>query len=251
MTEFAEDDLTRDAFLGGALQIWQPRGGYRAGIDPVVLASAVPARAGQSVLELGCGAGTAMFCLATRVPGVQVTGVEVQPEYGALARRNSAENHIEAAVFSADLADLPDPVRQARFDHVIANPPYFRAGAHSPSVDAGRQVALGEVTPLSSWIDIAARRLAPKGYLHVIQRVDRLPDLLAACAGRIGSIEVLPLCPRVGRAADLMLLRGRKSGRAAFRLLAPAFVHQGDAERAYSPEIEAILRHGAALDWPA
>ena len=50
-------DLTCDDFLGGRLSIWQPRDGYRAGVDPVLLAASVPARAGQSVLELGCGTG--------------------------------------------------------------------------------------------------------------------------------------------------------------------------------------------------
>ncbi|MBL4768768.1 MAG: methyltransferase, partial [Rhodobacteraceae bacterium] len=47
--------------------LFQPRKGYRAGIDPMLLAASVPAHAGQSVLELGCGAGAAILCLATRV----------------------------------------------------------------------------------------------------------------------------------------------------------------------------------------
>ena len=62
--------------------------GYRAGVDPVLLAASVPARAGQSVLDLGCGAGVAALCLAARVPGL-LAGLEVQPAYAALARRNA------------------------------------------------------------------------------------------------------------------------------------------------------------------
>ena len=58
---FEAADLTEDGFLGGRLQILQPRKGYRAGTDPVLLAAAVPAQAGQSVLELGCGAGVALL----------------------------------------------------------------------------------------------------------------------------------------------------------------------------------------------
>ncbi|MDO9527017.1 MAG: hypothetical protein Q7J57_16005, partial [Gemmobacter sp.] len=45
------DGLTLDAFLGGRLQISQPRQGYRAAADPVLLAAACPALPGQSVLE--------------------------------------------------------------------------------------------------------------------------------------------------------------------------------------------------------
>ena len=54
---FAPEDLTQDRFLDGRLTVSQPRKGYRAAMDPVLLAAACPARPGQSVLELGCGAG--------------------------------------------------------------------------------------------------------------------------------------------------------------------------------------------------
>ena len=254
MSEFAADELSRDAFLGGRVFLHQPRRGYRAGVDPVLLAAAVPARAGQSVLELGCGAGAAILSLGARVPGLRLTGVELQPAYADLARRNAASNAQEMEVVCADLAELPTALRQRQFDHVIANPPYFRAGAHVSADDPGRRLALGERTPLDDWLAAAARRLAPRGYLHLIQRSERLPDLLAGCAGRLGSVEVLPLAARAGRAPELLILRARKGGRAAFRLHAPLILHEGarhlrDGD-GYRPEIARVLRAGAALPWP-
>ena len=45
-TSGAEAELTDDAFLGGRLRVLQPRTGYRAGNDPVVLAAAVDAAQG-------------------------------------------------------------------------------------------------------------------------------------------------------------------------------------------------------------
>lgn len=249
-------DLTRDAFLGGALFLKQPRRGYRAGVDPVLLAAAVNAQSGQKVLDLGCGAGAAMLCLGTRVPGLELHGVEIQPSYAALARDNGAG--LGATVWEADLAALPGALRQIQFHHIIANPPYFRADAHLPSPEAGRARAMGEVDghqPLDLWIEVAARRLLPRGYLHVIQRAERLPELLAACAGRLGSVEVLPLAARVARAPEHVILRARKDGRAPFRLHAPKLLHMGEAHLSdaedYTPEIAAILRNGAAMSWPA
>ncbi|WP_349237791.1 hypothetical protein [Mameliella sp. LZ-28] len=74
---FAPDALTEDAMLGGRVRLLQPKDGYRAGTDPVVLAAAVAAQPGQSVLELGCGAGPGLCCLGARVPGLRLSGLEL------------------------------------------------------------------------------------------------------------------------------------------------------------------------------
>tara|TARA_R110002020_G_scaffold104547_22_gene244564 strand:- start:1121 stop:1903 length:783 start_codon:yes stop_codon:yes gene_type:complete len=256
VTGFADSDLSEDAFLGGALKLLQPRRGYRAGVDPLLLAAAVPATRGQSVLELGCGAGAAILSLGSRVPGLSLTGVEVQDPYADLARRNAARNGLEIEVHTADLAALPRPLKARSFDHVIANPPYFRAGAHLPADDAGRAMALGDTAPLPLWIEVAARRLKPRGYLHLINRTDRLPEMLAVGTAHLGSIEALPLSARLGRAPELVILRMRKDGRAPFRLHAPVILHDGDRHVQdgaddYRPEIAAVLREGAALLWPS
>ncbi|MCL6282859.1 methyltransferase domain-containing protein [Ruegeria sp. 2012CJ41-6] len=254
MTRFTEQELSCDAFLGGKLHLFQPLKGYRAGVDPVFLAASVPARPGQAVLELGCGAGAAILSLAARVPDLGLCGVEIQPAYADLARRNAAYNHRALEVVEGDLSTLPANLRERQFDHVLANPPYFRDGAHSPARDAGRRRALGEETPLTLWIDTAARRLISRGYLHMIQRVERLPDMVSACGGRLGSLEVLPLAARTGRPPDLIILRARKGGRADFRLHAPLILHAGDRHErdgeSYRPEIQDVLRNGAALRWP-
>ncbi len=251
---FRASDLTQDGFLGGQLQILQPKAGYRAGVDPVFLAAAVNALPGQSVLELGCGAGQALLCLGARVDDLSLSGVELQTEYADLALQNAALNQIELDIYQANLIDLPEALKQRSFDHVIANPPYYLAGAHSPAADLGRRVALGEDTALVEWIKVAAKRLKPRGYLHMIQKADRLSDVLNACSGRLGALEVLPLAPRQGRMAELVILRARKEGRAAFRLHAPRIIHEGlrheQDKEDLRPDIKAVLRKGAALPWP-
>ena len=78
------DALTRDGFLGGRLMLWQPCQGYRAATDPVFLAAFVPARPGESALDLGCGVGAAGLCLARRVGSLDLHGLEIQPDYAAL-----------------------------------------------------------------------------------------------------------------------------------------------------------------------
>ena len=115
---------TDDGFLGGRLHIWQPAKGFRSGVDAVLLAAAVPAVAGQSVLELGCGAAACVLCLGARVPGLALNGLELQGDYAALARENAARNHLDLDLWQGDVADVPKGLRDQTFDHVIANPPY-------------------------------------------------------------------------------------------------------------------------------
>ncbi len=247
------DNHTCDAFLGGKLKILQPRQGYRAGVDPVLLAASVDARAGQSVLELGCGVGVASLCLAVRVPGVSISGVEVQPDYADLARQNSAANKIPFDVVTADLRALPYEVRQKRFDHVIMNPPYFSRRTGTASDDSGRDMALSGDTPLADWLDIGARRVGPKGYLTIIQRIERLPEVLTALDGRLGAIVVLPIAGREGRAPELFLLRARQEGRAAFRMAPALVMHEGAShhvnQESYTAEVRRVLRNGKKLSF--
>ncbi|SMP29509.1 tRNA1(Val) (adenine(37)-N6)-methyltransferase [Shimia sagamensis] len=247
-------ELTQNDFLNGLVTLWQPKDGYRAGVDPVLLAATIPAKAGARVLELGSGAGAAFLCLAKRVPNLVVHAVELQPDYAALAHRNAKENGVDATIWEADLAALPIELRQMQFDHVFANPPYFDRAASTAAQDAGRDVAMGEDTPLDTWVEVAAKRLAAKGTATFVHRAERLLDLLSAMQGVLGSVQVMPLQPRVGRDANLVLVRGVKGGRAAFRLHAPVRMHEGDVHtrdgESYTDQIRAVLRDGAALSFP-
>ncbi|WP_226782021.1 tRNA1(Val) (adenine(37)-N6)-methyltransferase [Oceaniglobus trochenteri] len=245
------DDITQDAFLGGRLTVAQPARGYRAGIDAVLLAASVPAKPGQSVLELGCGVGVASLCLGARVSGLELSGLEVQPDYAELARRNGLANGMDLAVHTGDLMAMPAALRQQSFDHVIANPPYYHAPSRTASRDAGRETAHAEGASLAAWIDAATRRLRPNGMLSVIQRADRLRDLLAACDDRLGRLILRPIQARQGRPAQLILLTATKGGRTPLTLRNPLFLHEGDRHESdsesYTPLIRDVLRGGLPL----
>ncbi len=245
---FPDDQLTQDDFLGGAIKIWQPKNGYRAATDPVFLAAAVGAKAGQSVLELGCGAGTALACLCKRVEGLDAHGLEIQADYAGLARRNAVDNGLRYVVHDGDLLDMPEPIRTASFDHVFTNPPFYDASASSAPTDAGRDTAhrIGEAL-LSDWIAVGLRRLKPRGYFTIIHRTERLADILAALDGKAGDIRILPLTSREGRTAGRVIVRARKGAAGALELLAPLILHQGVAhskdEDSFRPDVRNILRN--------
>ncbi|MFZ1725271.1 MAG: methyltransferase [Albidovulum sp.] len=249
--EFRPDELTDDGFLDGRLKILQPREGYRASMDPVLLAAAVRAKPGESVLELGCGVGVASLCLASRVSEVKISGVEMQSGYATLARQNAARNGFVFDVHTGDVSDLPARLRAMVFDQVIANPPYFPGGKGTPADDEGREFAQRESTPLADWIATGLRRLRPGGWLTMIQAADRLPDLLVNLGQGVGNIGILPISSRVGRPAGRVILRVRKDGRTPLSLAAPLILHDGPRHIQDGDDLSAlaraVLRDGAAI----
>jgi len=251
MTGFAPETLTEHGFLGGLVRVKQPLDGFRSGVDAVYLAAAAPAVAGERILDLGVGAGVASLCLGARVPGLDLHGLELQPDYAALAEVNGAAANVAYTIYRGDVADPPADLKALSFDGVIANPPYFRAGAGI--VSEAKEAAHHETVPLPVWIDCALRRLSPGGWLVMIQRAERLAELLAGLDGRAGDIRIKPIAGRVGRPATRVVIKARKGARAPLTLYAPLVEHDGETHVSdgddYSAAAKAILRDGAALDF--
>ena len=250
MTKISQN-ITVDLFLGGKLLVFQPSSGYRAGIDPVLLAASLPVKAGQRVLELGCGVGVASLCLMRRVAGVGVSGIEFNPSLADLARRNGRKNGLSLHVFDGDISHMPRDLMAQSFDHVMANPPYFDRSRGSRAQNQDRERARGEDTPLSVWMNAAARRVKPKGYVHFIFPTERLVDLLSALPKYMGSVQVIPFVPRQGCGSDLMILQARHSGRAPFKLLPQIVLHKAqehikDSDD-YTAQVSRVLRDGEGL----
>lgn len=232
------------------MRLRQPRRGYRAAIDPVLLAAAVPARAGHEVLELGAGAGAAALCLAARVAGCRITGLERDPALAALAGENASRNGFgdRLRILVGDIAAPPAGLAPASFDQVMMNPPHLAAGHAAPSPDPGRAAAHveGPGGGLAVWLDCALAMARPKAGITVIHRAERLHELLAGLAGRAGDFVVLPLWPKAGRPAKRVIVHARK-GLAAPLRLSPGLILHGPDDR-YTAAAEAVLRDAAALE---
>lgn len=241
-------DTPVDFLLNGRVRLLQPEGGYRAAIDPVFLAAITAATAGERVLDVGTGTGAAALCLAVRVPGVAVVGLEQRADACAFARRNAALSGVaeRVTVVEGDLLAPPEVLGSVGFDRVMMNPPYLKAGAASVPPDDWKAAANVEgAARLADWVRFASRMLKPRGMLSMVHRADRIDDILHALRGRFGSLVLVPLWPKPGVEARRLLLVARKGGKAPTRLTAGLTVHK--AEGGYSPAAERILRDAGAL----
>jgi len=234
--------------LGGRVKLRQPVTGYRVAIDPVFLAAAVPALSGDRVLDVGCGVGAAALCVAARIVGCRVTGIERDRELVRLANDNIALSGLasQVSVMAGDLLAPPPRLEPGGFDHVLANPPHLAAGTATPPPDLARAAAHVEgEADLAAWIRFLLAMTRPKGSLTVIHRADRLDALLGQLSGRAGEIVVFPLWPGAGKSAKRVILRARKGIAAPTRLAPGLILHEPDGR--YTAAAEAVLREGAGL----
>lgn len=236
---------TTGTLLGGRIAYAQSATGFRSGIEPVLLAAAIPARPGERVLEAGTGAGAGLLCLAARVDGISGIGVERDPDTAALAAGNIAANGFNR--LRACIADIAEFTADAPCAHSFANPPYHApSGTPSPVVlrDSARRAPPGT---LATWAASLARSTAPHGSVTFILPAALLAEVLAALsAAGCGGARVLPLWPKAGRAAKLMIVQAHRGSRGQLILLPGLVLHEADGR--YTARVEAILRDGAALE---
>ncbi|MFV0367551.1 MAG: tRNA1(Val) (adenine(37)-N6)-methyltransferase [Hyphomicrobiaceae bacterium] len=257
------ETLSRDAFLDGALWVWQPRRGYRAGIDAVFLAAAAQPLVAQphagplKILDAGAGVGTVGLLAAKHhqdnAANVHVTLLEQSCELAALAQRNVLENNLgdSASVVCADFLGSgvsleAAGIARASFNLVLTNPPFY-IDAHGTlpgdAIKAGAH-AMG-VGDLDRWVRAMAHVTCAGGEILMIHKADALAALLEALSPRFGALRILPLHPRKGKAASRIIIKGVKGSRAPLSLL-PGHVLHGDGNE-FTLATRGILREGAGL----
>lgn len=230
--------------LGGRVIYRQPATGFRSGIEPVLLAAAIPARPGEFVLEAGTGAGAALLCLSVRIPGVYGTGVEIDPTMADLGRANAHDNGLgDVEIVSAPIETAVLP---RQFDHAMANPPYHARGGSASPVAERDTAKRGSDALMLAWIKVLSRGLRHHGTLTLIVPAGIVPVCMAAMSeSGCPNTVLFPLWPKIGRPAKLVLLRGVKNARSPMRLMPGLILHQPDGS--FTAAAQAILSGGAPL----
>ena len=239
-----------DGFLGGRLRLRQSGKGYRAGMDAALLAAACDAKAGDRVVEAGCGPGAVLLSAALRRPEAEFTGLEMDPEALALARDNIALNGLADRV-RVQAADIGRPFARLDlppFDAALANPPFFDDPAAMRAPKPEKQAAWMAQGGLEAWTIFLLKSVREGGTITVIHRADRLADLLALLGPKAGSFQIRPIHPFADAPAKRVLVRALKTGKAPLQLLPPVILHDREGGK-HTPQADALLRGEAALGW--
>lgn len=242
-------DFTEDYFLGDRLIIRQPRKGYRAGVDAVLLAASVraPEKGAPTLLDIGAGVGTVGLCAAARLPTLNVTLLEREPELAKLAIENIAANGLTGRV-TAVQAEVGAPAGLApeSFDDAVANPPFHDLNAGTPAPNALKAASHAMLSQsLDDWLRFMARMVRPGGRATLIHKAEALASVLGAFETRFGGIVIVPIHARLNEPAIRVLVHGTKGSRAPLTLR-PPFVLHGDGNE-FTAAAQKILRQGGAL----
>lgn len=209
------------------------------------MAALVTARPNEVVLEAGTGAGAALLCLAARVPDVRAIGVERERSLAGLALQNIEDNGFSSlSVVNGDATCLPFAAQT--FHHVMANPPWF-GSADTRSPDEMRALA-HQATPamLGMWVRELLRVLRDKGSITLALPAFAYAEAVSLLRPLCGGITLLPLWPRPGVKAKIILVRAQKASHAPDSLLPGLVLHD---ENGISSRAEAVLRGGEALSF--
>lgn len=239
-------EVTEDWLLNESVRIFQPVKGYRAGLDAILLAASLPERDGATALEIGCGAGGALFPAASRLRTTGFTGLERETVMAQLAERGAEANGFadRVRIVNADVRDMPADWEN-RFDLVFSNPPYFEA-ERIQTLGEGRSHAYLADVSLRDWLKYMLFATRPKGRITLIHRAGVLSEILGYLHTRTGQIEVFPVHSSPDDPAKRVIVTARKGLRVGEVVLHRGLcMHPEKGESAYTDEAKAVLGGGA------
>ena len=224
----------------GGLMLIQSADEYRFTTDAVLLANFCRDMTGKFCVEFGAGSGVISLLLAMKKHPKQIFALEIQPQLADMASRSVAYNNLQdvISVCCCDLKNASDVLPRLA-DVVVCNPPYRKVGSGEMQLAQNLAVCRHEIkATLSDVIASASKILNNKGNFYLVHQANRLCEIVTLCAqNNVAVKEILPVCARVGKQPNLVLVRGVKCGESDCVLHAPMFVC--DEKGNYTPQAKA------------
>lgn len=179
------------------------------GTDAVELANFAAPPAGTRVCDLGAGTGILSVLLAGKY-GCVVTAVEIQEKCCDLIAQNAALNRLPVTVEHMRMQDYA-----GKFDAVICNPPYQKAGSgFVRGTESERIACFEQEVTFAEVAQTAARLLSTGGKFWLVHACTRLAEVLSTLkAHRLEPKKLQLLRPAANKPPHIFLLECMRDGK--------------------------------------
>lgn len=218
-----------DDLQNGYMLIQNPKQ-FCFGIDAVLLAWFARVKPGEKVLDMGTGTGIVPILLKARYPGGRFTGLEIQEESAALARRSVAYNSLEEDILiqTGDIKRASEIFSPSSFDAVTSNPPYMIGSHGLVGENTAKTIARHEtLCTLDDVISQAASVLVPKGRFYMVHRPFRLAEIMSTMVRyKLEPKRMRLVYPYVDKEPNLVLIEGMRGGNSRITVEKPLIVYE-------------------------
>ncbi|VTS40332.1 O-methyltransferase [Staphylococcus pseudintermedius] len=230
-----------DYLIREDLRIIQNDAVFSFSTDALLLGHFTEVRKRDRILDMCAGNGVIPLLLSDKGNNV-ITGVEIQPQLVNMAVRSVQYNHLEDRItmVEMDINALIQAYSPAQFDLITCNPPYFKANQTNQHQLEAHKIARHEIyCTLDDCLRVSNHLLKEGGRVVMVHRAERVLDLFESMRHyRIEPKRLHMIFSKPGKAAQTIVVEGRKGGRQGLDIAPPFYIYdeQGD----YTPEMKEI-----------
>ncbi|MDF0352938.1 tRNA1(Val) (adenine(37)-N6)-methyltransferase [Staphylococcus pseudintermedius] len=230
-----------DYLIREDLRIIQNDAVFSFSTDALLLGHFTEVRKRDRILDMCAGNGVIPLLLSDKGNNV-ITGVEIQPQLVNMAVRSVQYNHLEDRItmVEMDINALIQAYSPTQFDLITCNPPYFKANQTNQHQLEAHKIARHEIyCTLDDCLRVSNHLLKEGGRVVMVHRAERMLDLFESMRHyRIEPKRLHMIFSKPGKAAQTIVVEGRKGGRQGLDIAPPFYIYdeQGD----YTPEMKEI-----------
>lgn len=221
------------------LKIVQDTEMFNFSLDSVLLPNFITINENiNNILDIGTGNGPIPLILSTKT-NAKITGYEIQKEVSILAKESIKINNLQNQITIINNDIKNNTYETETFDIITCNPPYFEVKDKSKfNKNDYKTIARHEVNlKLEELLKISKKLLKNGGTLGLVHRPERLIDILIEMRKyNIEPKKIRLVYPKKNKAANILLIEGKKNGKKGLKILPPLYSHNEDGT--YTKEIQ-------------
>ena len=227
---------TKDHLLDGKIVYFQPKLGYRSGIEPIILASQANNK-DKTILDLGSGCGPISLILAYRFSNAEIIGLENNTTHLELSQKSKIENKFSNVEFKKEDVCNFNKDYMSYFDLVLSNPPFFFENqiikSKNDSINNAKYISKEKSV---KWLKNLIYYTKDKGRALIINRFENIDFMLRIFSLFNVIVEITPILSFKDNKPKNVLISLKKNEKYVEKTKNEIIIHSNSSK--YSKQVE-------------